>query len=95
LACVFPFTARLVNKAPQHWEKAGRAVDFVKDNQLVQMIGKVKLGLGQLGTVTLGFQVQVTLGTTLAASSASVVCQPCAAREKPVLGMLEFILQMG
>ena len=52
----------LINQPAQHGEKAGRTVNLVENDQLVQVIGKIQLWLRKLGAVVLGLKVKVNAG---------------------------------
>ena len=49
----------LVDHAAQRFEQAGRAVDLIEDHELVRVVGKVQLGLGEARPVRGGLQVQI------------------------------------
>lgn len=50
-------------------------MDFVEDHQPIEVVGEVELGLGELGAVGLGLEVEVERASPNAAAafSASVV----------------------
>ncbi len=51
--------ARPIDEAAQDRKQPRCAVDFVEDDEPIQAVGQVQLGLGELGAILLGFEVQV------------------------------------
>ena len=49
----------LINQPAQHREQTGCAVNFVEDDQFVQMVGQIQLGLCEFRAVAFRLQVQI------------------------------------
>ncbi len=52
--------AAAVNQAAQRGKQFGQALDFVKDDEAVFVMGKEWRGVGEFGAIRGGFEVEVS-----------------------------------
>jgi hypothetical protein len=73
-ACPLASTPTGVDQPAQDLEQSRQTMDFVEDDQLVRMSGKIKFGFRQLGAIRIGLEVE---GLDSPISTASVVLPTC------------------